>query len=264
MVFHRALSSLPASLREALVDADLTDPVVLWSFPGASYVRLGLYEGGKRADDWEQAVRYNVDYNDDVAFSVGSVPAVDEKVPAAMDFAQADAGSVANSVPSLPVSHMLSPPQAKAGKKPGFKRATVLTRKPRKTKSVVSGGVTGDVEEMDVLSTVDGCTASSCGDCGGSVRVEESPAKSSEFSLGVAECEFPCVLAERKNSEKSPPVEEKLQTCSVTRAPARRKLAPGSSGYPSSGDSPPVLDSLRLYWTVVISRSFRQALRTPS
>ena len=55
----------------------------------------------------------------------------------------------------------------------------------------------------------------------------------------------------QKNSEKSPPVEEKLKTCSVTRALARRKLAPGSSAYPSSGDIPPVLDSLQLYWTLV-------------
>ena len=57
----RALSSqltgcLPVQPREALVEAELDDPVVLRCFPRASLSRLGICEGGHRVYAYEQAL----------------------------------------------------------------------------------------------------------------------------------------------------------------------------------------------------------------
>ena len=41
-------------LREALVEAELDDPVVLRSFPRASLSRLGVHEGGRRSATYAQ------------------------------------------------------------------------------------------------------------------------------------------------------------------------------------------------------------------
>ena len=48
-LFRKALRDLPSTLREALVAAELDDPVVLRSFPMYDAVKLGICEGGKRA-----------------------------------------------------------------------------------------------------------------------------------------------------------------------------------------------------------------------
>ena len=50
------MKALPVQLREALVEAELDDPVVLRSFPRASLSRLGVVEGGHRAYAYEQAL----------------------------------------------------------------------------------------------------------------------------------------------------------------------------------------------------------------
>ena len=43
-LFRKALKALPVQLREALVEAELDDPVVLRSFPRASLSRLEVFE----------------------------------------------------------------------------------------------------------------------------------------------------------------------------------------------------------------------------
>ena len=53
-LFRKALKSLPVQLREALVEAELDDPVVLRSFPRASLSRLGVHEGGRRSAAYVQ------------------------------------------------------------------------------------------------------------------------------------------------------------------------------------------------------------------
>ena len=55
-LFRKALKALPVQLREALVEAELDDPVVLRSFPRASQLRLGICEGEHRAYAQEQAL----------------------------------------------------------------------------------------------------------------------------------------------------------------------------------------------------------------
>ena len=47
-LFRKALKALLVQLREALVEAELDDPVVLRSFPRASLSRLEVHEGGVR------------------------------------------------------------------------------------------------------------------------------------------------------------------------------------------------------------------------
>ena len=49
VVFRRALRALPGPVQEALVRAELDDPVLLRSFRPASLEKLGLFEGGLRA-----------------------------------------------------------------------------------------------------------------------------------------------------------------------------------------------------------------------
>ena len=53
-LFRKALKALPVQLREALVEAELDDPVVLRSFPRASLSRLGVHEGGRRSATYAQ------------------------------------------------------------------------------------------------------------------------------------------------------------------------------------------------------------------
>ena len=62
-MFSRSMKRLPSLLQEALLEAELDDPVVLRSFPRASVGRLGLFEGGTRAEDDVPKERYMYGYD---------------------------------------------------------------------------------------------------------------------------------------------------------------------------------------------------------
>ena len=53
-LFRKALKALHVQLREALVEAELDDLVVLRSFPRASLSRLEVFEGGQRSAAYDQ------------------------------------------------------------------------------------------------------------------------------------------------------------------------------------------------------------------
>ena len=46
--FVKALGALPSSLKDAIVEAELDNPVVLRSFRSSSAEQLGICEGGRR------------------------------------------------------------------------------------------------------------------------------------------------------------------------------------------------------------------------
>ena len=71
------MKGLPTSLRVALTDAELDDPVVLRSYPRASAERLGVHEGGRRAHVLGQTVCSGVAVGDTTGLDGVASPTVD-------------------------------------------------------------------------------------------------------------------------------------------------------------------------------------------
>ena len=84
VLFGKAARSLPGPLREAVLAAELDDPVLLRSFPLASLEKLGCVEGGRRADALRKlgvGPAHHIKLDDEVSVDGGFVAAVDDDAP---------------------------------------------------------------------------------------------------------------------------------------------------------------------------------------
>ena len=233
-LFRKALKALPVQLREALVEAELDDPVVLRSFPSASLSRQGVHEGGRRSATYAQVWQTGDDTSGRTTLGTTSMDNITIGIATTLDGTVGTIGGATSGIGSI-------------------------------------GGATMGTEAIDGTVTIGGATMGTVAIGGASASApfpgagKRARGKRAKSAVPSAECaNFPMV--ERVETESG--FSGNWRVGKVQNFPASlisselsaHQMAPECSsasalepmGASSSADPlPRVPDSLLLYWTLV-------------